>query len=221
MGQTVSVIGSVATNNGWIGPASFAANLLVGLLSVIIAFFLLRAYRRTNNLQQKLVELTREQHDWMVRQKQPELVVAATYITRYIDTREIKEYPGHLGSSDPHTGFKITLVLNNPSEAHLHVLRLLIRLEGTLYTGWNQRAFRPESRFRYGEFAPHELKELYLFMKDDEARNKEVWPSITVEIEYLSGSQVRTLSLQCEAPNKGITGEQVPLRCKQQTSSQT
>lgn len=217
MVRTVSVIGLVAANNGWIGPASFAGNLLVGLLSVIIAFFLLRAYRKTNSLQQKLVQLTREQHNWMVQQKQPELVVAGAYVTRHIGTPGIKEYPGHLGSSDPHTGFTITLILNNPGEAHLHVLRLLTRLEGNLYTGWNQREFRPESRSRYGELAPHELKELYLFIKDDEASSEQTWPSIAVEIEYLSGLRVRTLSLQCEAPNEGITGERVPLRFRQQT----
>lgn len=217
MVQTVSVVGSVVTNSGWIGPASIAVALLVGLLSVAIAFLLWRAYRKTNNLQKELIQLTREQHDWLVRQRQPELLTAAVYVTRYVDTPNVKRYPGHSGSSGPHTGFKTTLVLNNPGEAHLHVLRLLVRLEGDLYTGWNQRKFKPESRFRHGEFLPHALKELYLFAKDDAARNEKIWPSIAVEIEYVSGSQGRILFLDCKAPIEESVGEPVPLHFTQHT----
>jgi len=72
--------------------------------------------------------------------------------------------------------------------------------------------FKPESRFRYGEFLPHALKELYLFAKDDAGCDTETWPSIAVEIEYVSGSEGRTLFLGCKAPIDGSVGEPVPLR---------
>lgn len=210
MVQSISVVGPVTTYDGWIGLVSIAVALFVGLL-------LWRAYCKTNDLQKELIQLTREQHDWLVRQRQPNLLTAAVYVTRCVDTPGVKQYPGHSGSSDPHTGFTTTLVLNNPGEATLHVLRLLVRLEGDAYVGWNQRMFKPESRFRYGEFLPHTLKELYLFAKDDAARNTEIWPSIAIEIEYVSGSEGKILLLDCKAPVEGRTGEQVALHFTQRT----
>ncbi len=212
-----ATLGMLQTHAANVLGASLSSDWLTYLLSSIAATGTVGAAVFYWYWSKKLVQVQRNLFAWQADQKEPKLLTAAAYLIRYVDSSPVMRYPGHSSSSHPHTGFKITLSLNNPGEGQVHVLRFLVRLRPEAYIGWDQRVFRPESRFRYGEFLPHALKNLFLFIQDDAARDQESWPAVDVEVEYVSGSKNRKLIVHCAPPLEGDVGQEVPLHFSEQT----
>lgn len=231
--QTISVVSPITTTSGWM----LAASLVVLIVSVFAAsfwsLFLVLAYRKSNaiqtklvkasklqnDLQSKLIEVAKLQHAWLARQDEPQLMAAAAYVTRLLAATGVKRYPGHLGSTDPVTGFSFSLYLHNPGGAVLNILRILVRLEDP-FTGWESRVFRPllqeEREYRYSEFLPRDFKELSLFVNQETTADKP-FPEAVVEIEYISGSSTRTLLVHCQPPELGDVATPIPMVLRQET----
>ena len=231
--QSVSLIGPITATSGWMLDVA----LLVLIVSAVAASFwslvLVLTYRKShalqtkmveasklqNDLQGKLIEVAKLQHAWLARQDEPQLMAAAAYVTRLLASTGVKRYPGHLGSTDPVTGFSFSLYLHNPGGAVLNILRILVRLEDP-FTDWESHAFRPllreEREYRHSEFLPRDFKELSLFVSQATTAD-DPFPEAVVEIEYISGSSTRTLLLHCQPPELGDVATSIPMVLRQET----
>jgi len=158
----------------------------------------------------RFARIQKQIHAWQELQRSPEALLIQAHVERLIDVYRVKYYPAHAGASDPSTGFKVTVQLNNPGDVPIHVLYTQLVLEGELYTGWFSRKFRSDSD--YGLIPPHSLKDFFLFAKDPYAKERQdEWPGSRFVIKYVSGSQARDLSLHFASPDVGPITDPVPL----------
>jgi len=169
MVQTVSIVGTVATTDGWLGPASFGASLFVGLLSVFVGVLLLMVYCRTNKLQHRLIELTREQHEWQKEQKDPQLFFRSALLRRF--------------PSAP--AFTVELNLLNPGAIpiqieHAHVMFPDVELKTEDYS-------RQSEEFRL--IKPYSSLKLKITVNDIRAKQFVYWPNkVALTLIYISAS---------------------------------
>jgi len=197
--QTLSTI--VSTNSGFDWKLLVTAIAAFGAVASPIVYWI---------WSRNLAQIQRSMHEWQKRQQAPEASFVQAHVERLIKKLNVKRYPGHAGSSDPVTGFKVTVQINNPGDAPIHVLYTKLVLEGTMYTGWNTRKFSANSD--YGLIPPHSLKDFFLFAKDPYSEEQQdEWPGSRFTFKYVSGSQVRELSLHFAAPDAGPMSGPVPL----------
>ena len=159
------------------------------------------------------MRLTRIQtniHEWQKLQRAPEASLVQAHVERLIKKLNVKRYPGDGGSSNPVTGFKVTVQINNPGDVPIHVLYTQLVLEGSMYTGWETTKF--SANHNYGLIPPHSLKDFFLFVEDPHSEEQQdAWPGSRFILKYVSGSQARKLSLQFAAPDVGPMTGPVPL----------
>jgi len=196
--QTLSTIAS--TNSGFDWKLLVTAIAAFGAVASPIVYWI---------WSRNLAQIQRSMHEWQKRQQAPEASFVQAHVERLIKKLNVKRYPADGGSSNPVTGFKVTVQINNPGDAPIHVLYTKLVLEGTMYTGWNTREFSANSD--YGLIPPHSLKDFFLFAKDDHARERDEWPGSRFVIEYVSGSQPRELRLHFTSPDVGLMTGPVPL----------
>jgi len=160
MVQTVSVVGSVVTNSGWIGLASIAVAFLVGLL-------LWHAYCKTNTLQKELIQLTREQHEWQMEMKNPKLLYRNAMLKKIASSR----------------AFVIELELLNPGEIPIQIETAICSLDGGTVAEEDYTRKRRQPRTA----EPRTPYKTDLTIITSRAQDPQYWPSIArVTLKYVS-----------------------------------
>ena len=199
--QTLSTIVSNNANSGFDWKLLVAAIAAFGaVLSPIVYWIWSRRF----------AQIKQNTHEWQKLQRAPEVLFVQAHLERSIDKLNVKRYPGHAGSSNPATGFKVTVQINNPGDVPIHVLYTQLVLEGPLYTGWKTRKFSANSD--YGLIPPHSLKDFFLFAEDPHGEEQQDdWPGSRFILKYVSGSQARKLSLHFAAPDVGPMTGPIPL----------
>ena len=200
--EIIQSVSSIATENA----GGFPWGLLFSALAAAGAILSALVYCIWSK---RLVAVQRDMNAWQTQQRCPELLLVQAYMERHVDNTRVKFYAAHAGASSPSTGFLVTVQLNNPGDVPIHVLRTQLVLEGEMFIGTRNRAFRTGSK--YGLIPPHSLMDFFLFAADAEARNLDEWPSIKFLIEYVSGSEARELDLHFAAPDAGPMTGRIPL----------
>ncbi len=164
--QTDALTISVTVARGWTDPSTLIT-LVVGVLSVGVAFLLWLAYCRTNRLQRDLVELTRKQHDWQIEMKNPKLLYRNATLKKIASSR----------------AFVIGLEFLNPGEIPIQIETAISSLDK--FDPVKEDFTRKRQEFRTAE--PRTPYRTDLTITTSRAQEPEYWPStVRVTLKYVS-----------------------------------
>jgi len=183
--KAVQVIGRVATDPGWTGPATFAVTLFTGTFAAVIGILLFCAYRKTNKLHKLTIDLNEKYQNWEMAQKDPDLMLRRANLVR--------------SPSGP--AFVVKLELLNPGGIPIQLDEANVNMEGV--KGWKGEKYS-ELREEYYLIKPYTPFKTDIIVNTLKAKDTSFWPGkVTVGLSYVS-ARTKRVTLEYEVqPHSG------------------